>query len=127
MEEKENTTPQWIEDMKKWQEENKELRSIFLIATDGENSNAVCCGSSLMAKDAMVASILDDGDCFKRIIKDALECSENPILRIALIDACEKYLIKHGYIEDDACEEESAPPEIKEALKTILSKIAYNL
>ena len=119
------STPQWVEDMKKWQEENEEQRAVLCIATDNSETTAALFGKSLSLMAALLGAMHEDST-FADVCKGALTAKENPIAALALLSAL-KDSEENGETPTKENEDKTSNPSIKESLKTILSKLADKL
>ena len=124
MEQKQTTPPYepaWVEDMKKWQEENTEQRAVLCIATENGETTAALFGESLRLMVALLGAMNQQAE-FANVCKGALTAKDNPIAALALFSA-----LKDSEKNQDEKEEELSDPSTKELLKTILSKLADKL
>lgn len=116
-------TPVWVEDMKTWQQENKEQRAVLCIAVDGSSSSNTLFGGSLPLTAALLAVMLDNPS-WANICRGALTAKDNPLAAIALVSALEQ---SKKDPSEPSEKSDSPDPSLRDSLKTILSKLADKL
>lgn len=125
MEQKTMTTPAWVDEMRKWQNEDNEHRSVLCVAVDNDSSFSVLDGSCLSLIAALTAVMKKNPD-WANICEIAVEAKKAPSASIALLSILES--VKK--MREEATEENEGKPDapsIKESLQTILSKLADKL
>lgn len=119
------TPPAWVEDMQKWQEENKEQRAVFCVTSSEESLGGMFFGSRLPILAALIELTESDTD-YKDLISTAKAAIDNPFGSMLVRTKWEEYKKEHGiknYDEEDASDDSS----MKDFLKTILTKLADKL
>ncbi|MBD5223877.1 MAG: hypothetical protein HDS71_07520 [Bacteroidales bacterium] len=119
------TPPAWVQEMQKWQSENKEQRAVFCVTSDEESLEGVIYGSGVPILAALLELAEIDND-YKKLILAAQQAIDNPIGKMLVRAKWEEYKKEHGIKNFD---EEEAPGDssMKEFLKTILTKLADKL
>lgn len=119
------TTPAWVDEMRNWQAEDNEHRSVLCIAVVNDSSVNTLDGSCLSLI-AALTSVMRKNPNWANICEIALEAKKAPSAVIALSSILES--VKK--MREEATEENEGKPDapsIKESLQTILSKLANKL
>ena len=125
MEQKTPTTPQWVEDMQKWQNENKEQRAVFCVTSSEESFRGMLFGDCLPILAALIELMEKDND-YKGLISAATAAIETPIGAMIVRAEWEKYKKKHG-IKNHNDDESSNKSSIKSTLKDLFQTLADKL
>ena len=126
MEQKTTTTPpQWVEDMQKWQEENKEQRAVFCVTSSEENFGGAFFGRNLPIL-AAIAELTENDEVYKDLISAASATIDNPIGKILVRAKWEEYKKEHGiknYDNDEPSDKSSIKSSLKDLLQTLADKL----
>lgn len=125
MEQKETTTPQWIEDMQMWQKEDSEYRSVICVATDKDSVYSTLGGYSLPLVIALLANTIKR-EIYDEIVKGVFLAKNEPLAAEQLLETWKEFKKEHGYPMDEEGEP-SDKPSINNFLKNLFQTLADKL
>lgn len=117
MEENKTQTPEWVEAARKWQKENKEARSLLIIANAEDGITNVVDGFSLV----LISSIyqtLKRNPRIAQYIKDAQTIAKGGIAELLFQEKFKEYAQEHGI---KVTERNPLDMKLKDLLGSILS------
>ena len=123
MEQTKQTTSQWVEDMRKWQNENKEQRAFLCVGITEGNALSVMGGYGIQLIHSLLTAVLED-EVVKYVVNAVHEATENPVKGLLIESAWIEYAKKHGIIKE---EEKPDTPSIKSSLKDLFQTLADKL
>lgn len=106
-----------MEDMQKWQQENKEQRSVVCVATDLNDTHSSLMGYPFPLVMALLANMLRD-DSYAELVKAAYLVKKNPLMLGTLLEEWAEFKKEHGWPMDEGKE-----PENKEGVKSFLKDL----
>lgn len=95
MEENKTQTPEWVEAARKWQDENKEARSLFIIASTEDGITNIADGFPIVLINSIYQN-LKQNPTIARYIKDAQDVAKGGIAERLFNKAFEKHAEEHG-------------------------------
>ena len=125
MKETKTTTPTWVEDMQKWQRENKEQRAVFCVTSSEKSFGGMLFGCNLPILVALVKLMEEDSD-YKDLISTAKEAIDNPISNMLVCTKWEEFKKEYGIKNHDEAET-SDDSSMKSFLKGLFQTLANKL
>ena len=119
------TPPAWVQEMQKWQSENKEQRAVFCVNSSEESFGGFFFGNNLPILAVLIELMEKDND-YKELISAAKAATDNPFGSMLARAKWEEYKKEHG-IKNHEENESSDDSSMKDFLKTILTKLADKL
>lgn len=95
MEENKTQTPEWVEAARKWQEENSEARSLFIIANDRDKIINVLDGATLLLIGSIYQSLKQNPKIAQHI-EDAQTIAKGGIAEHLFQEKFKEYAEEHG-------------------------------